>query len=103
MQETDIVSKNTMEDLVEEKLDYLIHFAGICDCKYCRADIRTLSLNSLPPKYVMRVSGDVFVRFQSLDAQAQADIATAIMNAIEIVRENPRHDRKDLLEQSSIF
>lgn len=93
MQQTNLISKNIMEDLVDGRLDELMRFSGVCCCERCRADVRTLSLNTLPAKYVMSTSGDVYVRFQSLEPQMQADIVTAIMNAIEVVRANPRHDK----------
>lgn len=93
MQQTNLISKNVMEDLVDDRLDELMEFAGVCCCERCRADVRTLSLNSLPAKYVISTSGDVYVRFQSLEPQMQVDLTTTIMNAIEIVRANPRHDK----------
>lgn len=91
MGSNEIISKNVMEDLVDCRMDELLKSADCCCCEQCRADIRTLSLNMLPAKYVVSVSGNVYVRFQTMEPQLQADITTAILNAIHVVQANPRH------------
>jgi competence protein ComFB len=84
--------KNVMEDLVDCKLDEMMHAAKMCCCERCRADVLALVLNKLPSRYVVSVSGDVYTRFQALDTQMQADITAAIISAIEVVRQLPHHD-----------
>lgn len=91
-QQIQTLSKNIMEDLVDGKLDELMHSTGNCCCERCRTDVRTLALNMLPPKYATSVSGIVYIHFQSLDPQMQIDIITAILNAIHVVHAHPRHD-----------
>lgn len=86
-----IISKNLMEELVDLKLDSCIKEAGACQCPQCRADIRALALNRLPPRYIVSTAGGVFARVLNATSQVQADITTAIYSAISLVQEHPRH------------
>ncbi|MGI6153648.1 MAG: late competence development ComFB family protein, partial [Christensenellaceae bacterium] len=86
-----IIVKNIMEELVEEKLDMMMSSAGVCDCEQCRADVFAYALNHLPPKYIASTSGDVFTRVNTATTQFQADILTAIVQAIDMVSKHPRH------------
>jgi competence protein ComFB len=89
--EKNLVSKNLSEDLVDMYLDGCIRSAEICACERCRADIRALALNAMPPQYVVTDLGDAYVRLNAMSVQSQADIIIAIMNAINIVKKDPRH------------
>lgn len=86
MEPKKITSKNIMEDFVDSRMEELLKNADCCYCEQCRADIRTYALNNLPAKYVRSTSGNVYVRFQSLEPQLQTDITTAILNAIQVVK-----------------
>lgn len=87
-----IIVKNTMEELVEMQIDKCIQDAGTCGCERCRADIFAIALNYLPARYVATTKGDLFVRINAMTDQGQADIISAIMSGIIIVKEKPRHD-----------
>ncbi len=91
MKNGDLVSRNLMEELVDMNLSSLIISSGVCDCAQCKADIRALALNNLPPCYVVSLKGDIFSHVSAHTMQSQADITTAIMNAINIVKKAPRH------------
>ena len=90
MDETDL-SKNLSEEVLDIYLDGYIDSAGVCKCPNCRVDIKALTLNNLPPRYVVTTKGDIFVRVSAMSIQAQADILGAVMHAIDIVSKNPRH------------
>ena len=90
----ELVSKNLSEDLVDIFLEGCIKSAGICSCDRCRADIRALALNAMPPRYVVSELGDAYVRLDGMSAQSQADIVSAIMSAIKVVRDKPGCERK---------
>lgn len=92
MEPKKITSKNIMEDFVDSRMEELLKNADCCCCEQCCADIRTYALNNLPAKYVRSTSGNVYVRFQSLEPQLQTDITTAILNAIQVVKKNPHHE-----------
>jgi len=91
----EIVIKNIMEELVDAKLDEIIRSASVCDCEQCRADVYAYALNHLPPKYIATRSGDVFTRVKAATTQFQADILTALVQAMDIVSKNPRHSPKE--------
>lgn len=81
-----------MEDLVWEQLDAIIANQEVCDCNKCRLDIASLALNSLPPRYIVTSAGETYARIKALEYQFKIDIITAITQAIQVVRNNPRHD-----------
>lgn len=84
-----------MEEYVNNQIDELIDIAGICHCDQCRADVEALALNTLPPKYVVTVGGEVFARVNAMETQMQADIMTAIISGINMVKAKPRHSPED--------
>ena len=88
---TNMTPKNIMEDLVEWKLSELMRSAGMCSCERCRADVKALALNNLPPRYVVSVSGDVYSHFDAMNVQMQVNITAAVASAIRIVRNSPHH------------
>ena len=88
------VSTNISEDLIDIHLEGCIRSSGVCLCERCRADIRALALNYMPPRYVVTDLGDAYVRLDGMSTQSQADIITFIMQAIDVVKKNPRHADK---------
>ncbi|MCL1975740.1 MAG: late competence development ComFB family protein [Firmicutes bacterium] len=89
----DFVSKNISEDLLDLHLNTCLNSSNVCVCERCRADIRALALNAMQPHYVVTELGDAYVRLEAMTTQSQADIITAIIQAINIVKQNPRHDQ----------
>ena len=85
------VSKNISEDLIDIYLGSCLRSSDVCTCDRCQADIRAYSLNAMPAHYVVTDLGDAYVRLDAMSTQSQADIITIIMNAIKVVKENPRH------------
>lgn len=85
------LSPNLMEEVVETYLDGIISSFGACNCKQCRNDIKAITLNSLPPRYIVTTRSDTFVRASAMSNQDQADIYAAATKAIEIVTNAPRH------------
>jgi competence protein ComFB len=85
------IPKNIMEDLVDVKLNVLIQSAGMCCCERCRADVKALALNNLPPRYVVSVGGNIHSHFQAMNVQIQVNITAAVARAIRIVRNSPHH------------
>ena len=80
-----------MEDLVDIKLNELMRSAGMCCCERCRADVKALALNNLPPRYVVSICGDVYSHFDAMNVQTQVNITAAVASAIRIVRNSPHH------------
>ncbi|MFT4006365.1 MAG: late competence development ComFB family protein [Lacrimispora sp.] len=85
------ISYNMMEQMVDDKLKGLMELTKICTCERCRADVRALALNELPPRYVATCAGEVMTQYELLAVQNQTNITTTIIGAIERVARNPRH------------
>ena len=83
---------NVMELLVDQRLD---HFRSeekdTCKCPKCMEDVKCLTLNKLPPKYVSSDQGELFSKVSSVQIQSTMDIDVAIINGFETVRLQPRH------------
>ena len=79
---------NTMETVVLSKLESVLARFQCCRCDRCKKDIVALALNKLPPKYrVMPESAPL----PDLDTQENAQIVTALIQAVIQVRAKPRH------------
>lgn len=89
-----IVVKNYMEEIVLESLDKVIECCGGCDCEICRMDILAVALNSLPPKYIATEKGQLYSKVSILQQQFDVDVVSAIARAVDIVKKNPRHNKK---------
>lgn len=86
------IIKNVSEDLIDMELDRCISsIEGMCTCERCRADVKAFALNHFPPHYVVTDMGEALVRASMLSNQFEADIITAIMSAVMVVKSKPRH------------
>ncbi|MEG6522052.1 late competence development ComFB family protein [Desulfotomaculum sp. 1211_IL3151] len=88
--------KNYIELAVEEMLDDLLSkYAekkpGTCTCDRCRSDIMAIALNSLPTRYVVTDKGSIFTKVAMEQIGGRAQVIAAILNAIKLVQESPRH------------
>ena len=84
--------KNYMEEVVDRKLKELLQDRNdVCQCKHCRLDIMAIALNDLPPRYIVSEKGEVYSKVSSLMVQFSTDVTRALVEAIEMVKENPRH------------
>ena len=82
---------NMMEAVVEEELAVLGDNLGCCMCPQCQSDIIAYALNHLPPRYVATQAGGAISKADSLRIQHLTDVRTAVVQAAQMVRENPRH------------
>ena len=88
--------KNLMEDNVERTIDKLLPtMPHICSCQDCRLDMATYALNRLQPKYARTSTGVIMHRFDTASAQAEAEILTVVISAMEIIGAHPHHPPKD--------
>lgn len=84
--------KNYMEDVVKDILRDLERINAIhCSCERCQSDIIALALSSLRGKYATTPQGEILARVEQSDRQVRTDALLAVMQAIDIVREKPRH------------
>jgi hypothetical protein len=82
---------NIMQVLVEENADKYIKMFGLCQCPHCKADVKALALNDLPPKYVVMESGHVVPRISVYEGRYQTAVTAQILRACKTVMDQPRH------------
>ncbi|RCK78865.1 MAG: hypothetical protein OZSIB_1015 [Candidatus Ozemobacter sibiricus] len=83
---------NKMESVVKSVVENYLHdHPDICSCERCTLDMIALTLNALPPRYVVTTLGEVVTSVDLQGIQSTADIMMALMRSIEIVKKKPRH------------
>lgn len=85
----EIVVRVNLAEILQHKEKYGVE--SVCTCERCQLDIMALALNKLPPRYVVCDRGEAYVRTSSLDQQFKVDILFAVLNAMQVVQANPRH------------
>lgn len=85
--------KNYMELAVDHVMPNLLKaFDDICTCEKCLLDIKAIALNKLKPHYVVTRKGELYSKVDEMDGQFEADIMKSLIDAIQIVSRNPRHE-----------
>ena len=82
---------NYMENVVEDAVEKMLERpdAGSFTDKDL-ADIKALTLNGLPPRYIVTPKGEVFSKLNELSIQFQADVTRCLYLAVQTVKDNPR-------------
>ena len=83
--------ENMMESIVEEEWQVMAPGLDCCTCEDCRNDMIAWALNQLPPKYVVTQAGGAISKADTLRIQHLTDVRTALLQAAQMVNENPRH------------
>lgn len=91
MVKIEIITKNLMEVMVRNALRECKSSLNGCTCEQCLEDIVALSLNQLPPRYVVTKKGELLSKVSMLENQFHVDIISHIVKNNEIVQKNPRH------------
>ncbi len=81
---------NLMEELVFEKLDATLVRFNCCKCNRCKKDIAALALNRLSPRYVVMQEGDEEHKAKA-EASYGSEVTSALVQAILLVKKEPRH------------
>lgn len=84
---------NVMQVLVEEKAPKYIKLFGLCQCSRCLEDVKALTLNHLPPKYVVLEQGDMIPRLTVYEGKYSSDITAQLLHACRVVMDRPHHSR----------
>ncbi len=84
--------KNYLEIIVEEAVDEELAKIKESWVKNIKAklDIMAFVLNRLPARYIVTDKGRIMTKIKETEVQFQADIARELVNAIKIVKNNPR-------------
>lgn len=87
--------KNMMEDNVERTINQVLStMPNICSCEDCKLDMATYALNRLQPKYTRSDTGVILHRFDTASSQAEAEILTVVVSAINVIGSHPHHATK---------
>ena len=83
--------RNMMEDTVEQKLSELLPTYNYCQCDECKIEMATYALNRIQPNYTHTKAGEILHQFNTSIGQADAEIISTVIKAIETIGEKPRH------------
>jgi competence protein ComFB len=84
--------QNYMEDVVAEELEVLLaERDNICKCQKCKYDMMVMTLNRLPPQYVITSKGRLYTKLTEQEAQFKADVVKELTKSITKVSRNPQH------------
>ena len=84
---------NVMQVLVEEKAPKYVKMFGLCSCERCMEDVKALTLNNLPSKYVVLEPGDRIPRLTVYEGRYASDITAQMLQACKLVMAHPHHGR----------
>ena len=84
---------NVMQVLVEEKAPKYVEMFGLCTCKRCMEDVKAITLNHLPPKYVVLEPNDRVPRLTVYEGRFSSDITAQLLQACKLVMQRPHHAR----------
>lgn len=78
---------------MERQLNQLLPtMPDICGCDMCRQDMAAYALNRLKPNYVRSNRGELFHKVNTSSTQAQTEILTTVVTAINVIGARPNHD-----------
>lgn len=84
--------KNMMEDAVVYQINKLLPtMPNICSCENCKLDMAAFALNRLSPQYVRTDAGALFQKLNNHQPQAEVEILTVVVSAIEKIGNHPQH------------
>ncbi len=85
----EIVVRENLAEILQQREKYGVE--DVCTCERCQLDAMAMTLNKLPPRYVVCNQGEVYVRIAELDQQFKVDTLFAVLNALRTVHANPHH------------
>lgn len=92
-----IVMRNMMEDVVAKKVEKMCESYEGCTCERCRMDMVCYALNRIPPHYVVTSEGALFGKIKVIQTQFDADVTTAVGDAMRVVQGHPRHTEDEIV------
>jgi len=86
--------KNALEPMVRQiHRELLQKHAEFCPCAHCFADVVSLALNKIRPRYVSQFSpiGEIVTDVQLTYDQSRAELTVLVFEAMRVVSQSPRH------------
>lgn len=84
--------QNVMEIVVKDVIDeYRGQLNMPCTCEHCMNDVLAMTLNQLPPQYIVDEANSAYVRaVHQADRQGATAVLTKVAWAAGVVAANPR-------------
>ena len=80
-----------IQALVEDSAEKYMKMFNLCLCPRCKADVKALALNNLPPKYVVMEPGEFVPRMTLYERQYGGSVTAQILRACNIIATEPHH------------
>jgi competence protein ComFB len=84
----EICARNFLENILKTDPNY----SNVCRCSQCIDDIMAKALNNIKPFYITSKTGEVYAEYNSLELQNNAEVIKEVVQAIEYVSKNKRHE-----------
>lgn len=89
--EVDYCYTNVLEQIVKERVDEFLQKLGTCSCPRCKADTIALTLNNLPPKYIVANKDHVFPLINFYSNQYAVRVTAQLTKACITIKNSPHH------------
>jgi len=95
LQNTEVIfihTYNVMEEIARNEIIKNIDQLHMsCTCDYCLSDVLALTLNQLPPRYIVNKDHNPYIRaIYEADRQGSINILKTISHSAQYVSINPR-------------
>ena len=82
---------NAIEAIVMRQVAEMMQYIEMCRCEKCFKDACALVLNQTPPNYVTTPRGTMLSQVANTVIDRHMDLNIKISQALNFVRENPKH------------
>jgi chemotaxis protein methyltransferase CheR len=94
--------RNIIEDIARDHLNSALTLRyDICTCPICKNDMLAMVLSRVPAHYVTTEEGALYTIIQQYRVEHQAEVARAIIEAIDTISKNPHHKLKE--DKNQVF
>ncbi len=93
--------RNIIEEISRDFLESSLGLRyDICTCSMCKNDMLAFVLSRVPAKYVTTEQGALHTVMDQARIENRAEIARAVISAIDIISKNPRHKQTEDREKT---
>lgn len=82
---------NILEELIKSKVKEMMDNYDMCHCEKCYLDACAIALNSVKPRYVTTETGSLLSKITTVKTEYQTDLTVNVLNALQIVKNAPKH------------
>ncbi|MFH0790596.1 MAG: CheR family methyltransferase [Candidatus Omnitrophota bacterium] len=95
------ILKNVIEDIARDFLNTTLTMRyDICTCNQCKNEMLAYVLSRVPAKYATTEQGVLYTIIEQTRVEHAVEITKEILNAINIIGKNPRHQVRENKEQT---